>query len=51
MDGTVLDIFESGSEPDERAVSYCDPLMKTEESSVDSHEEVQARLADLGYLE
>ncbi|MGM0605611.1 MAG: alkaline phosphatase family protein [Halobacteriota archaeon] len=51
MDGTVLDVFEPASDPGRRAVAYREPIELADSESTDSHDEVESRLADLGYLE
>lgn len=51
VDGEVLDIFEEGSEPDEREPTYRDPL-ELKGSGTDGDDlDVRGRLEALGYLE
>lgn len=49
VDGTVLDLFEAGTEPAIRDVTYREPL-STPERSNKAVEGAEERLRDLGYL-
>ncbi|QLG64331.1 alkaline phosphatase family protein [Halorarum salinum] len=51
VDGTVLDVFAPGSEPAERGVSTRPPLDADREAVEGGGDDVEERLADLGYLE
>ncbi len=51
MDGEVLDVFATGSESAERAVETRAPLSGDRDGGGGNEDEVEQRLADLGYLE
>lgn len=51
MDGDVLPIFEEGSEPADRDVTYREPMSVEELGGRGDESKVRDRLADLGYLE
>ena len=51
LDGEVLDVFASGSDPAERPVRTREPLSGDRAGEETDDAEVEARLADLGYLE
>ncbi len=51
MDGEVLDVFASGTEPAEKDVRYREPLDSGQKRSDGQNDDVEQRLADLGYLE
>lgn len=51
MDGDPLDVFAEGTEPAEREVTYQQPIDDDRQQSGLENEDVEERLADLGYLE
>lgn len=53
VDGRVLDVFAPGTEPAERSIEYQSPIAwdGRQAESPAKNEEVEQRLADLGYME
>ena len=51
LDGEPLDVFADGTDPKERDVTYRDPLDSGRERSDSQSDDVEERLANLGYLE